>query len=74
MTDREGPLCAAWYAEPETLEAVSRGDLPDCGHGSCRGLIAGNEPAPQEPGPGAVCWEHQAGELPIRLSFSIKVF
>jgi hypothetical protein len=25
-------------------------------------------------GPGAACWEYQAGEMPIRLSFSIKVF
>lgn len=25
-------------------------------------------------GPDAVCWEYQAGEQPIRLSFSIKVF
>jgi hypothetical protein len=25
-------------------------------------------------GPDGVCWEHQAGELPIRLSFTIKVF
>jgi hypothetical protein len=35
----EGPLCAAWYDDPETLEAVSRGDFPDCGHGSCRTLV-----------------------------------
>lgn len=26
------------------------------------------------PGPSAVCWEMQADKLPIRLSFSIKVF
>lgn len=26
------------------------------------------------PGPDGVCWEHQDGELPIRLSFTIKVF
>jgi hypothetical protein len=26
------------------------------------------------PGPELVCWEHQDGELPIKLSFSIKVF
>jgi hypothetical protein len=26
------------------------------------------------PGPDGVCWEYQAGELPIRLSFTIKVF
>lgn len=26
------------------------------------------------PGPAGVCWEYQAGELPIRLSFTIKVF
>lgn len=25
-------------------------------------------------GPSAACWEYQDGELPIRLSFSIKVF
>lgn len=25
-------------------------------------------------GPGAACWEYQAGEAPVRLSFSIKVF
>jgi hypothetical protein len=25
-------------------------------------------------GPDLVCWEHQAGREPIRLSFSIKVF
>ncbi len=29
---------------------------------------------PDHGGPDAVCWEYQAGELPIRLSFSIKVF
>lgn len=32
------------------------------------------EAAEARPGPGAVCWEFQAGELPIRLSFSVKVF
>lgn len=26
------------------------------------------------PGPQLVCWEQQADKLPIRLSFSIKVF
>jgi hypothetical protein len=30
--------------------------------------------APITPGPDLVCWEHQAGREPIRLSFSIKVF
>ena len=25
-------------------------------------------------GPSLVCWEHQANELPIRLSFAIKVY
>lgn len=25
-------------------------------------------------GPSGVCWEYQANELPIRLSYSIKVF
>lgn len=28
----------------------------------------------QEAGPDGVCWEYQAGQLPIRLSFTIKVF
>lgn len=27
-----------------------------------------------EAGPQGVCWEYQAGEAPIRLSFTIKVF
>ena len=29
---------------------------------------------PAQAGPTAVCWEHQAGELPVRLSFSVLVF
>ena len=32
------------------------------------------KPTPTYPGPQGVCWEHQAGELPIRLSFTVKVF
>lgn len=30
--------------------------------------------AEARPGPSAVCWEYQADCLPIRLSFSVKVF
>jgi hypothetical protein len=42
---------------------------------SCRlCLIFRPAPEPVEPGPGAACWEYQAGCLPVRLSFSIKVF
>jgi len=39
---------------------------------SCRDILG--DANQQLAGPDAVCWEHQAGELPIRLSWSIKVF
>jgi hypothetical protein len=41
-------------------------------HGACPGGLMRDRAG--SAGPDAVCWEHQAGELPIRLSFSIKVF
>lgn len=35
----------------------------------------GQDPQPSAgDGPDGVCWEYQAGELPIRLSFTIYVF
>lgn len=48
------------------------GECP--GPGQCPGNYGRPDEPPADAGPGAACWEYQAGELPIRLSFSIKVF
>jgi predicted amidophosphoribosyltransferase len=55
---------------------------PGCGNGvakrgqlcrSCRIQEAADQ-RENDSGPDGVCWEYQDGELPIRLSFSIKVW
>ena len=63
---------------------MARSMMPgeDCGDGVQYDTFHAPDPAQIEAerirrecaGPDGVCWEHQAGAAPIRLSFTIKVF
>lgn len=71
MTDAP---CLCGHSKAHHIDGNGLCLVKSCHYPVC--LIYRPRPPTEPPaaGPQGVCWEYQDGELPIRLSFSIKVF